>query len=373
MGQTSAIIGVSIFDITRSGTRQTPFGRCLMFGSGTVGAVGMYTITSLADFDTKIGAASASRKHVKTFFDNLGNPGIELLFYKVQNVATAAVIADYTTAVDAVNPLAYNGGVVIAPEVYESLVIAQRKTFWDKLESFCDFLKGSIWVHFCDINPTPANPSESDLISEKNGNYTSTMSGFCFYGKGFRQETGEVAISASPAMAAVWLTNSSLRGLYRTPAKLPLTGYSRLVSNFINYDTIIKAGINPIILDDGIFQSFSAVGANNKPGFYHFVSVVCYKAVAFFCANAMKAFVNAEVAGEDNILSIAQAVLQTELQNCWQIRKLLTGQTNDEAYKVTTTVVPGTTVVENDLIFEVELKPSYSNQGVVLRFINVLT
>jgi hypothetical protein len=284
----------------------------------------------------------------------------------------AAVATDYINFLDTINPLSYSGGILIAPEVYETQTIANRKLYWDKAEAFCDFAKGSIWIHLVDINPAPATPTTADVISEKNTNYNSALSGFNYYGIGTDANDAVALPSATVAagLLSLWTGNAFYRVF--ASANRAINGYKTLKSNFASYDTIVRAGINPIVFDDGIYYAFSAVSGTTKKAFYHLNSVVCYKVVAYLCASALKGFSSLEIAGEENFESLALATLQQELQVCWSQRRLLAGTSSDIAFQVSIQSI-SSSIVESVLTFNVDLRPSYVNQSVTLRFSNILT
>jgi hypothetical protein len=372
----SNIIGIQVTDFTRSGTRSNPYGKCLMLGSANTGTDRtLSTIASLDDFISKFGADSPSRNHVETFFLELTNTGIELQFYKVNVGSTTPVITDFTLALNTIDPLSSAGGIVISPEVYSNFPIASRKSYFDAAETFCDFNRGSLWVHIVDINPTGTTYTESDVASEKTTNYTSAMSGFVYYGIGQRT-INEVLTNlvSSPAIAAYMLSLWSGSNFYLLPSDYSkgLKSFFSLFRNFKSVDTMIQAGVNPLVMEDSVIYPFSAVSGATRKAYKHINTVVCFKLAAFYLMQSVRPFVNAPISGDDDLPSKVKATLENECYVCYLNRRLLTGNTTDEAYTVT---VNTQTVDVNDskIVVLVELNPTYANQRVELQIINLLT
>lgn len=371
----SNLVGISYTDFTRIGARSNPFGKCIMLGSALLGTDKTpILVSSIEDFANKFGVTSPSYKHVKSFFLDLTNTGIEFNFYKVNTAAIAATVADYTAAILSIDPIKDAGGIIIATEAYENFPIANRKTIFDALETFCNFNLGSLWIHLVDINPTGAGFTESDVASEKTTNYNSAMSGFAYFGIGERDELNvPVTILPSPSMAAYMLSLWSGANFFRIPSDYarPLKAYTRLKQNFRSVDTMITAGVNPIVLEDSFIYPFSAVSASLKKAFKHINSVVCYKLTAYYLSQSLRSFVNASISSDEDLPSKVKSTLETELFTCYRNRRLLTGITTDDAYNVT---LETQTVDVNDSIISVlvAVKPTYTNMRVQLKITNLL-
>ena len=371
----SNLVGISYSDFTRIGARSNPFGKCIIFGSALIGTDRVPTIvSSIEDFTTKFGATSPSYKHIKSFFLDLTNNGIECNFYKVNVGATAAIVTDYTLALSSIDPLKDAGGILIAPEAYELFPIANRKTIFDAMETFCNFDTGSLWIHIVDVNPSNVGFTEADVASEKTTNYNSSMSGFCYFGNGQRDELGvPVFILGSPSIAAFMLSLWSGSAFFRVPSDYskPLKAYTRLTNNFRSVDTMIGAGVNPIVQEDSSIYPYSAVSASLKKAFKHINSVICYKLTAYYLAQALRAFVNASISSDDDLPSKVKSTLETELYTCYRNRRLLTGVDTSDAYQVSLE----TTIVDvNDSLISVlvSVKPTYTNMRIVMKITNLL-
>lgn len=365
---------VEVIDDTRATSAVTPYGVCLMLGGGTTSANDKVPtlITDVTDFSTKIGDASASKKYVEAYFANLTNTGVRLYFYKVNTGTTPPVAADYTTAIAAIQASFNPGGIIIAPEFFETITAgADITAFGTALDSFCNTDNESYWISIVDLPNTIT--TIADAVTAKNL-FSSPKGNLIIYQPWYYKSA--VKMLPSAAMAAICLSIWGGGNYSQPPAG---TAYKIQDATSLGY-TLSKAnlatahssGINAIrSFPQYGFIPYDTITIANSVEYFQINSVVCFKIVFFLIEQEMIPFVHAPIAGDVEIMTQIEAALNRILNAAWE-SGYLAGENQLDAFEVKATVQTLPPPNNAQLTFDCAVRPSYALQKIKVYLKNIL-
>lgn len=395
---TLAYPGVEIIDVSTPTTVVTPYGVCYMLVSANKGTPKKLTeIPTLDYFHQIFGDDSPSAKYVNSFFVNLLNSNVRLFVYRVNpNQGDPAsnpnggstvsispysrgfssaygdgtqsanpsplqpVLNDWLEAINTIDPSANPGGILIAPEAFETLNIASRNSIVAAFNSFCDLAKDSYWLSIADLSPF--NKSLAEAITDALS-YTSPDGSVSVY-QPFYYNSLDVLLLPSAAMAAISLSIWSTGAYYTAPAGLEYTikdcdrlGYA--VSSK-EYGTAHQNGINLIryFVNNG-FAPYDCITRSNAEEYIQIPSVVCFKIVAYLLKIELLTLVFQSLKGEADLITIAEATINRVLFSCWQAGYLV-GRNITDAYEVNQVSADFPKPSNATLTYEVGVRPAYS-------------
>lgn len=365
---------VEVIDDTRATATVSPYGMCIMLGSGTttINDKTLAIITDVTDFSTKIGDASPSKKYVEAFFANLSNNGVRLYFYKVNVGTTPAVAADYNTAIAAIPNNINPGGIVIAPEFFETISTDPEVTsFGSALDTFCNTDNESYWISIVDLPTTITTIAEA--VTAK-GRFTSAKGNLIVYQPWYYKAAVKTLPSA--AMAAIALSAWSGGSYSNVPAGLsyPIQGITSLgyTLSKANLATAHSSGINAIrSFPQYGFIPYDSITISPNVEYFQINSVVCFKIVFYLVENEMMPFIHAPIAGDVELMAQVEAALNRILNACWE-SGYLAGDNQNEAFEVKGTVQTLPPPNNAILTFECAVRPSYALQKIKIYLRNKL-
>lgn len=365
---------VEVIDDTRATSAITPYGVCIMIGSGTTSSNDkvLTIINDLTDFSTKVGDTSPSKKYVESFFTNLLNNGVRLYFYKVNVGATPAVAADFNAAVAAIPVDSNPGGIVISPEFFETITTAGDITsFATALDTFCNTDNESYWISIVDLPATIA--TMADAVTAKNL-MTSPKGNLIVYQPWYYKSA--VKLLPSAAMAAICLSIWS-GGNYSLPpagTAYPIKDATALgyTLSKANLATAHSSGINAIrYFPQFGYIPYDTITISDSVEYFQINSVVCFKIVFFLVEREMLPFVHSPIAGDVEIMAQVEAALNRILNACWE-SGYLAGDVQADAFDVKATRQTLPPPNNAQLIFECAVRPSYALQKIKIYLKNTL-
>lgn len=395
---TLAYPGVEIIDVSTPTSVVTPYGVCYMLISANKGTPKRLTEVPTADyFDQMFGDDSPSKKYVTSFFLNLLNNNVRLFVYRVnpnqgdtpsnpnggsmvsispfsRGFSTAygdgtqtaipvplqPVLNDWLEAINTIDPTVNPGGIIIAPEAFETLNLQSRNQIITALNNFCDLAKDSYWLSIADLSPF--NTSLSDAVTDSLS-YNSPDGSVSVY-QPFYYNALDVLLLPSAAMAAISLSIWSTGAYYNAPAGLDYTikdcdrlGYA--VSSK-EYGTAHQKGINLIryFVNTG-FCPYDCITRSNAEEYIQIPSVVCFKIVAYLLKLSLLSLVFQSLKGEADLITVAEATINRVLFSCWQAGYLV-GRNITDAYEVRQVSADFPKPSNATLTYEVGVRPAYS-------------
>lgn len=372
--------GVQVVDQSQPITRSFPFGVCYMLGSATTGeSLKLVAINDYDQFVTLFGNASDSDKYVKAFFEN-SNGRVDLMFYRVnEGSGVSSVLAehdDFMLAIDAIDSTLHPGGIIIAPEYFESNSYeeTERLAFATALDSFCNTDEGSYWISFVDARPTAM--SAQAVVTDRKNNFISPSGNLFVYAPSYLNFDDDLMVP-SAALAAISLSLWSEGQYNLTPAgsSFPIKGVKALSWNPNKTDLALfhKEGVNAIRHFNNIaaYVPYDSISVSGAMEFYQLNSVVCYKVVAFLLYEAVFPLVHTSLSGTAEALTNMEAVINKTLYDAWNAGYLV-GRNANEAFDVQTDIerlpAPNQAIVN----FICSVRPSYSVQKIVIYLRNTL-
>lgn len=374
--------GIEVVDSTTPVDIVRPYGVGIILGSASEGTIQtLFPINSVEDFEDEFGTTSPSEKYIISYFANLENTNVRLYFYRVNGetggVADSPVIADYTDALEAIDPNFNPGGIIIAPEGFETLSDPNRKILSDALRDFCDYdTNHSYWFGIVDIKPTAT--TINDAVSDKNATFTAVKGQLFTYYPHYYNST-DVLLLPSAAMMAITLSVWSNGSYYEV-----IAGKEYIISDCSRLGAIIKVNERPISHANNInlIRYFNAIGyapdnsitLSTARQYYYINTVVCFRIVIYMLEVGMEPYIHHPIAGTSNIIlaaiGTANRILQAALDSDYLVRQ--EGRPISDAYTVTTVNQGLPEAGDSVLVVQCAVRPSYSNQKVLIYISNNL-
>lgn len=379
--------GVDIIDQTQLTSIVSPYGVGLILGSANQGTIQqLYKVNSYVDFQTHFGTDSPSDKYIKSFFDNRRNQNIALYFYRVNpdtvtpGTPEDPIATDYVDALTTDIDVGFNpGGIVIAPEAFETYDQAERKTISDAMASFCNYdTRKSYWVGLPDLPVTVTDINTA--VAEKTATLTATKGQLFTYTPHYRNlDSTPKTLLPSAAMMAIILSLWASGQYYQVPAGSDYTildfkepGYAIKQTQ---WSVAHQGNINLIRLFTNIgYAPDDAITLSPSKEYYHINSVVCFRIVIYMLQLELQPYVHKALSGDTELLSQAVAacirVLQTALDSGYLVKRQ--GRPTTDAYTVDLDVQnlpdPGNSVA----VIQVAVRPAYALQKIVVYIRNTL-
>lgn len=317
--------GVEVIDATQPTSIVSPYGVAIILGSASTGDIrSLKLIPTLEEFTSIFGEDSPSEKYIDAFFKNLTNTSVRLYFYRVNDddvddEPLPPVAADYVTAMGAtgINKEFNPGGLIIAPEAFETMNATDRKLVADAMVTFCTFDDGSLWLSIMDLSPT--NTTITDAASDKTTNYVATRGqGFVFFPHYYNN--ANVLLVPSAALAAKYLSLWSSGRYYDVVAgsEFDIDDCNRLavIVKKNERSTAHSSNINLIREFVGIgFAPDDSITLSSTKEYYHINSVVCFRIVAYILETEMEAYVHSSIKGNAEIITQVVARLNRVLND----------------------------------------------------------
>ena len=361
---------VEVVDTTKATVAATPYGVCIILVTGTTSTNDkiLTKVSSAEDFNTKFGSGSPSSKYAKAFFENVSASNVSLYAYKVQVGSTAAVVADFTTALTAI-PVTFNpGGIIILPEFFETFTnSADIIALSTALNTFCN-QDDSYWVSFVDLPLTVTSMTEA--VTDR-GEFTSAKGCLMVYQPWYFGDSGStLKLLPSAARAASTLSLWSSGRFESVPAGLD--EINQIKGCFALGYAVTKAdlqlahanGINVIkYFPQYGYVAYDSITLSESTEYYQINSVVCLRIVLYLIEQELIPFVNSPIAGNIEDLARIEAALNRVLNAAWQSGYLV-GQNQADAYSVVSELATLPPPNNAMLTFECAIRPSYALQKI---------
>lgn len=374
--------GIQVIDSTTPTNIVSPYGVGIILGSANEGTIqALFPINSLEDFTDEFGTDSPSGKYITSYFANTSNNNVRLYFYRVNgetaSVPDTPVIADYTDALDAIDPNFNPGGLIIAPEAFETLSDAERKILSDAMRDFCDYdTTGSLWFGIVDIKPTVVSINEA--VTDKTNTFTAAKGQLFTYFPHY-YNASDVLLLPSAAMMAIILNVWSSGSYQEVPAGLEyvIADCSRLAVNVKVTERSIAHtnNINLIRYFNNIgYAPDDSLTLSSSKEYYYINSVVCFRIVIYMLIIGMEPYVHDSISGNSAILLTAIGtvvrILQSALDSGYLTRQ--EGAPITDAYVIETVNAglpePGNSV----LVIRCSVRPAYTLQKIAIYISNTL-